>query len=340
MILLILYYVYKWMTVPWSYYESARSRRLIHFNATSKSSATQDDGMASKQTPTSSAWMRQKQVANELRRHEIMGLIWVLASPAVAGYTLQYSRYFLSDYERYMSSFNVAVFVLAASLKPLSHVVLLLRERTMYLQSEIQINDTQVQRLQKKLDIMEDELYTLRQAFATKKDLGQVTEDLGPTIQQLSKAIRRFEKKEHLLRSWSEDKFGSIDEKVREFDQFICYKIDQDQRMTKNSTIATLVLLPLNITVWIAKSMTGLLPVPRALLGAAPSSMDSASASFNLPPIANTTCSQAQKSLAHKSSTSSFKARLPASSLTTGKHLTHPDILSCPTTPDPTSVIY
>jgi uncharacterized protein YoxC len=271
--------------------------------------------------------MRQEQVANELRRHELMGLIWVLASPAVAGYTLQYSRYFLSDYERYMSSFNVAVFVLAASLKPLSHVMLLLRERTMYLQSEIQVNETQVQRLQKKLDIMEDELYSLRQAFATKKDLGQVTEDLSPTIQQLTKAIRRFEKKEHLLRSWSEDKFVFIDEKVREFDQFICYKIDQDQRMAKNSTIATLVLLPLNITVWIAKSMTGLLPVPRALLGAAPSS--------------TTEASSPHRPLAHRSSNSSFKTRSSSASLTTtGKHLTHPDILSCPTTPDPTTVIY
>lgn len=317
--------------MPWSYYESARSRRLIHFNATYYSSSTTpatDDGKKGQQhTPSSSAWMRQEQVANELRRHELMGLIWVLASPAVAGYTLQYSRYFLSDYERYMSSFNVAVFVLAASLKPLSHVMLLLRERTMYLQSEIQINETQVQRLQKKLDIMEDELYSLRQAFATKKDLGQVTEDLSPTIQQLTKAIRRFEKKEHLLRSWSEDKFVFIDEKVREFDQFICYKIDQDQRLAKNSTIATLVLLPLNITVWIAKSMTGLLPVPRALLGAAPPS--------------TTESTSPHRPLAHRSSNSSFKPRSSSASLTTtGKHLTHPDILSCPTTPDPTAVIY
>ncbi|KAI8076877.1 uncharacterized protein BX664DRAFT_270689 [Halteromyces radiatus] len=338
MILLILYYVYKWMTVPWSYYESARSRRLIHFHATyhnnnnnnnnNKNTSNMEDGKKGKASPSSS-WLRQEQMATELRRHELMGLIWVLASPAVAGYTLQYSRYFLSDYERYMSSFNVAVFVLAASLKPLSHVMLLLRERTMYLQSEIQVNETQVQQLQKKLDIMEDELYSLRQAFATKKDLGQVTDGLSPTIQQLTKAVRRFEKKEHLLRSWSEDKFTMIDEKVREFDQFICYKIDQDQRMAKNSTIATLVLLPLNITVWIAKSMTGLLPVPRALLGAAPVSNSSSSASFELP-------SNDHKPLTHRSSSSSsLRARS-----STGKHLTHPDILSCPTTPDPPTVVY
>ena len=73
-----------------------------------------------------------------------------------------------------MSSFNVVVFVLAASLKPLAHVMTLLRERTFYLQSEMQASESQVQMLQRKLDLMEDELDTLRKAFATKKDLGQV----------------------------------------------------------------------------------------------------------------------------------------------------------------------
>ncbi|KAI8329069.1 hypothetical protein BC941DRAFT_363115 [Chlamydoabsidia padenii] len=241
MILLILYYVYKWMTVPWSYYESARRRRMIHSNTS-----------------------MDRPVTTELRRHELIGLIWVLASPAVAGYTLQYSRYFLSDYERYMSSFNVAVFVLAASLKPLSHVMLLLRERTLYLQSEIQINETHVDRLQRKLDLMEDELVWLRHAFATKKDLGQVTDDLEPSLLQLQVAMSRCKEQEDSLRRWSENKFGYIDEKIKEFERFKRY--DEDHH--RGSTLATLVLLPLNITVWIAKSMTGLLPVPRALLGA------------------------------------------------------------------------
>ncbi|KAI8060283.1 hypothetical protein BC940DRAFT_312211 [Gongronella butleri] len=300
MILLILYYVFKWMTVPWSYYESARSRRLIHYHATSK------------ELPG-----KQEDLASELRRHELVGLLWVLASPAIAGYTLQYSRYFLSDYDRYMSSFNVAVFVLAASLKPLSHVMLLLRERTLFLQSEIQVNDTHVMRLQKRIDLLEEELYALRQAYATKKDLGQVADGLSPTIQHLSKAIRRFEKKEQLLRSWSEDKFTLLDDKVREFDDFICYKIDQEQRMAKSSTITTLILLPFNMTIWIAKTMTGLLPTPsRALLG--PSSSDA--------PIMKA------RPLAHRGSTASLPARHPAS------HLTHPDILSCPTTPDPATI--
>lgn len=117
---------------------------------------------------------RRKAITNELKRHELFGLLWVTTSPILAGITLHYSRYFLANYERYMSSFNVVVFVLAASLKPLAHAMTLLRERTLYLQSEIQTSESQVQLLQRKLDLMEEELDTLRKAFATKKDLGQV----------------------------------------------------------------------------------------------------------------------------------------------------------------------
>lgn len=168
MVLLVLYYVYKWITgtthlfhslivthlyvmlVPWSYYESARARRT---NTTK----------------------RKESVEQELRRHELMGLIWVILSPAIAGYTLQYSRYILSNHDKYMSTFNVTVFVLAASIKPLIHIIALLTERTLFLQSEVHADETEIQVLAKKLEIIQEELDGLRKAYATKRDLGQVS---------------------------------------------------------------------------------------------------------------------------------------------------------------------
>lgn len=126
------------------------------------------------------AMKRKASVEEELRRHELIGLAWVIMSPAIAGYTLQYSRYFLSNYEKYMSTFNVTVFVLAATLKPLVHVMALLRERTLFLQSEMQVDETEIEVLQKKIEMMEDEMDGLRKAFATKRDLGQV--NLGRVV--------------------------------------------------------------------------------------------------------------------------------------------------------------
>ncbi|KAG1181121.1 hypothetical protein G6F62_013798 [Rhizopus arrhizus] len=50
---LVLYYVYKWITVPWTYYESARSRRL-----------------------SNQSNMEKKKLAleQELKHHELIGL--------------------------------------------------------------------------------------------------------------------------------------------------------------------------------------------------------------------------------------------------------------------------
>lgn len=205
---------------------------------------------------------KRKLITAELRRHEIAGLLWVILSPAIAGYTLQYSRYLLSNVDRYISAFNVTVFILAASIKPISHVMVLLQERTMFLQSEALVSESQVQVLQTKMDLLERELYGLRKAYATKKDLGQVvTEDINPSLQQLAKALKRFEKRDLALRTWSEEQFASIDHKVREFDQYICYRIEQDQRQQAHGMVVSLILLPINISLWVAKRMTLLLPV-------------------------------------------------------------------------------
>lgn len=153
--------------VPWAYYETARSRRVTHqYAPNNNNQAGLDSNKKNK---------RKESVEEELRRHEFIGLIWVVISPAVAGYTLQYSRYFLSNYDKYMSTFNVTVFVLAATLKPLVHVMALLRERTIFLQSEIVLDESEMEILHRKLEMMEEELDGLRKAFATKRDLGQVT---------------------------------------------------------------------------------------------------------------------------------------------------------------------
>ncbi|KAI7873529.1 uncharacterized protein EV154DRAFT_430746 [Mucor mucedo] len=275
MLMLILYYVYKWMTVPWAYYESARTRRVIHHQSSTEmkqaglANTKQDDAYSKRMQAEHS---KRKLITAELRRHELAGLIWVTVSPAIAGYTLQYSRYLLSNVDKYISAFNVTVFILAASIKPVSHIMALLQERTLFLQSEAIVTDTQVQVLQTRLDTLEKELFGLRKAFVTKKDLGQVTEEINPTLHQLAKALKRFEKRDISLRSWTEEQFTALDLKVREFDQYICYRIEQDQRQQAHGLVVSLVLLPLNISLWAAKRITLLLPIHHSsnLLGFTP----------------------------------------------------------------------
>ncbi|KAI8996796.1 hypothetical protein BDB01DRAFT_734282 [Pilobolus umbonatus] len=257
MLLLILYYVYKWLTVPWTYYESAQSRRIIHDSALSKSAKDMKNGQETSETDS----YKKEEIASELRRHELAGLIWVVLSPAFAGYTLQYSRNFLSSADKYISTFNISVFVLAALVKPLSHVMTLLQDRTLYLQSELGIPDNDLNNLKKKFEILDDEVHILKEAYATKKDLGQVADDINPAIQHLAKTLRRFEKRDNALRTWAEEQFSSVETKMREFDEYICYRIEQDQRQEAHGGVASLMLIPLNISFWAAKRMTTLLPI-------------------------------------------------------------------------------
>lgn len=103
------------------------------------------------------------------------------------------------------------------------------------------------------------------------------------------------------MQSLADNRISVIEQKMQEFDQFICYRIEQEQRQSAHGMVVTLVLLPLNITLWIAKRMTGLLPVPYALLGS------SAAASASAKPVLH------------------HNHHRPKMSLPT-KHLTHPDI--------------
>ncbi|CAO3693536.1 unnamed protein product [Rhizopus stolonifer] len=261
MVLLILFYVYKWMT-------GARSRRLIHqqssVNTELKAGPKINDAAYLYRMKVENE--KQQTIHAELRRHELAGLIWIVLSPLIAGYTLQYSRYLLSNVDKYISAFNITVFIMAASIKPLSQIILLLQERTIYLQNEASFDQREAFVLQNRLNSLEKELNSLKRAYVTKKDLGQITDDINPTLQHLVKAIHRFEKRDGSLRCWCQQHFTTIEQKLKDFDQYICYRIEQDQRQQAHGVLISLILLPLNISLWIAKYMSFWLPVPHKAL--------------------------------------------------------------------------
>jgi hypothetical protein len=246
--------------VPWNYYESARSKRIINQNACKSLSAHMTDEKKAMEIK------RKQLVARELRQHELAGLLWVLASPIIAGLTLQYSRRFLSNQDKYLSSFNIMVFVLAALIKPTVHCMAMLKDRTLYLQSEMQIEEGEVDILRERIFELEDELQSLKKAFATKKDLGQVTNGIGPTLNQLAKSVKRSEKREQVLRNYSEERFNFVDAKMREFDEYISKRMEQDRLHTSRGLITSFIFLPMTITIWTLKRVTHLLPIPSAML--------------------------------------------------------------------------
>ncbi|KAI7898125.1 uncharacterized protein BX663DRAFT_443629 [Cokeromyces recurvatus] len=256
MLLLILYYVYKWMTVPWSYYENIHRKRMIHQNSSKKAglSSFDDDNTQYQQQGCKDRMM------DELRRHELAGLLWVTLSPFVAGFTLQYSRYLVSNVEHYISTFNITVFILAASIKPLSHLLHLLQERTLDLHTDpsLLLNETSLDTmttLENRIQKLEKEIERLQHQYSSHM-LSKATLD----SEELDKTFQRFDRRVSAIKNWADRNFTVLDRRMHEFDAYICYQIEQDQKMQQHGIIVSIFLLPFNISLWMVKRITCLLP--------------------------------------------------------------------------------
>ncbi|KAG0324424.1 hypothetical protein BG004_003475 [Podila humilis] len=229
--------------VPWELYYAARTRRIL---LSSVSANAPVDPILEK---------RRQQAAASLKRQEFLSLLFVLASPFLGGYTLQYLKTFFSSYEDYLSALNIELFIIASGIRPLTHLVSLLKARALHLQEQVHYPDTEVETLRRKVAAIEGELTQLRRAFATKREVLQVQDNVEPTLHQLTKQIKRHDKKETLLRSYTEERFAAVDEKLREYDTILAYRLTEEQHRTSG-----LLFLPLNIIVAMIGYCTFFLP--------------------------------------------------------------------------------
>ncbi|CAG8498287.1 10711_t:CDS:2 [Ambispora leptoticha] len=250
LLLLIAFYLYNIIKVPWELYYAARSRRVINENTFAG------------QTADSALEARRQMAARELRHAELYALGLVIASPMLGGFALHYAKQYLTDYDKYISHFNIALFVFAAGIRPLMHVASLAKNRTLHLQEQVHYPNTEVELLKRRVQHLEYEFSQLRRGFATKRDIDHVRNGIEPTISQLNKAVRKHEKKEQYLRNYSEERFAFLESKLREYDSFISYKLQEDQAMTLPRSMMQVIFLPLNVTFTILGYAKYFLPLP------------------------------------------------------------------------------
>ncbi|KAK3807230.1 MAG: hypothetical protein J3Q66DRAFT_357019 [Benniella sp.] len=229
-LLLIAFFLYNIIKVPWELYYAARSRRVLLSSVTANAGPVDPVQEKRRQVAAASLW-----------RQEFLSLVLVLASPFLGGWTLQYLKTFFSSYEDYLSSLNIELFIIASGIRPLMLLVSLLKARALHLQELVHYPDSDVETLKKKIASIEAELNSLRRGFATKRDVIQVQDSVEPTLHQLTKQIKRHDKKENLLRSYTEERFANIDEKLREYDSLLAYRLTEEQHRS------SLLFLPINI---------------------------------------------------------------------------------------------
>lgn len=177
-----------------------------------------------------------------LQSLETMALATCFLAPAIATYLLYSVRYLLSPpSESLVSSFNVAIFLMAAEMPPLSHSIRLILARTLHLQRIVNTNPYRVipvtasnyRDLLARVKDLEaraleqsgkprcegcDCIDGQKQQQATKQLREDVARDVraavGPEIDGVVRAVRRYERKTSTLTSDTEHRLADLRQRL------------------------------------------------------------------------------------------------------------------------------
>jgi len=199
--------LYQIVRMPWEMYFAARTRRVLE--------AAPEDDEADEDTRVD-RHRRRRDAMTELRQHELFALALCVAAPGIGAWLLYSVRGVLSEPERYINPFSIRLFVLASGIKPWLHLVSLLRSRSLFLQETVHYPHGHVQRLRERTEKVEQDMASLRRMFATKADVRLLRDGIDAPLTQLSKAVRRHERKEEYLRLTAEERFQLVDSRLEE----------------------------------------------------------------------------------------------------------------------------
>ena len=178
---------------------------------------------------------QQQAALRELYIHEILSLVACLALPLVSAYLLHAIRSQLSrPSEGLVSNYNLTIFLLVSELRVFSHMLKLVRSRTLHLQRIVhgnpfapssgtgaQIEDMvgRIERLEARSVADEvameqgagpDSVRAKQEAMMTR----DVRNAIQPELDALNRAVRRYEKKATLLQLQTEARFSGHDARI------------------------------------------------------------------------------------------------------------------------------
>ncbi|SPO30682.1 related to TRX2 - thioredoxin II [Ustilago trichophora] len=218
-ILLILasFWLYQFLRVPWEIYYVSRTRHVLTQDPDESEQAEEapsDGSPPSPRTPAETIEQieARRAAAAELRRSELLSLIFCVLSPLMGAYMLHWMRETMTDGNKYLNTFNIRLFTLAAGIKPWSHAISLIRRRMLHLQEEVHYPSSKVEKMNQRLRRLEADLSSLRKLYATKSELRVLREYDA----QLGRAVRRSERKEEHLRLSAEEKFSIVEGRLED----------------------------------------------------------------------------------------------------------------------------
>lgn len=175
----------------------------------------------------------QNSATSELRIQELLALLMCFIFPAGGAWLLHHIRGQLTrPSEGLVSNYNLTIFLLAAELRPLSHLIKLVQARTLHLQRTVSANFySRTSRDVSSATVIElqDRLAELEKHIADSNTSGtngnatklptpdlvtQVRKTLQPDFDALNRAVRRYEKRATLLSLQTESRLQDLEKRL------------------------------------------------------------------------------------------------------------------------------
>jgi len=276
--------------VPWDWYHSAQgirkkeeyngdtviaedseSNNALSFSQTTLEEVPENEPASKIPTKQTSKLPGHEAAANELYFHEVLALLSCFIFPLIGAYLLHTIRSQLSrPSEGLVSDYNLTIFLLASELRPMAHLVKLIRSRTLHLQRVVNSNPYDkseakplgdMKELVRRLEdleacnaIAESGKSTTEPSLASKQSAVLTTEvkrNLQPDLDALNRAVRRYEKRAALQTFQTESRLREIESRLNDAISLAAAAANNGQKQKSFTGIvvewvATAIVLPVH----------------------------------------------------------------------------------------------
>ncbi|TGO45324.1 hypothetical protein BCON_0402g00050 [Botryotinia convoluta] len=240
--------------VPWDWYHSAQSIRKKEvyneemargegsgdecaMDSTTENLEDTSDDKSNSHSKTERRQPVHESASNELYVHEILALLSCFIFPIAGAYILHSIRSQLSrPSEGLVSNYNLTIFLLASELRPMAHLVRLLRARTLHLQRVVnshsydgssqkkaEDNEALVRRLEEleaRASNVESSTGSMPELVLNGKQSAILTTEVRRTMQPdldaLNRAVRRYEKRATLQSFQTESRLLDLEARLND----------------------------------------------------------------------------------------------------------------------------
>jgi hypothetical protein len=195
------FYLYNLVKIPWELYDAIRARIPPTMNTKDKD---------------------QMQAYHALKRQERLLFVLVLVSPFLGGLLLLVlQKTMLTNSNKYLTPNTIMLYVLAASMRPLSHLIVRIQSTGDRLQTAIMYPQDNVKMLLGRLREMEMRVEQMRDLVVDKKEMEQAKEELETGLESVARAVRQFAKHAEKERKVLDVQVERTEERVRSVEEWV-----------------------------------------------------------------------------------------------------------------------